>query len=218
MPRMPPCTPCCASQILRPGLLPGSLSLHAAMQASPGAPGASPGPRTPPSARRSLSGPDLSDAQLFEAPADVVRENSMPSMHQRPHTAAQARSLYGRFATARPCASLLPPALQVCPLTLAPFVDPVLTSAGHVSWRGGGTLDGPSAARHRILCLPVPPWPKRAAPVLVLQVYERAAIMSHMERSNTDPLTRQPLLNKWAHQDRRPPRCLAGTGALCRPC
>ncbi|KAI7839560.1 hypothetical protein COHA_006687 [Chlorella ohadii] len=50
-----------------------------------------------------------------------------------------------------------PPAELVCPLTLAPFIDPVLTSAGHV--------------------------------------YERSAIKSHLERSNTDPLTRQPLLN-----------------------
>ncbi|PRW32560.1 IMPACT family [Chlorella sorokiniana] len=49
------------------------------------------------------------------------------------------------------------PAELVCPLTLAPFIDPVLTSAGHV--------------------------------------YERSAIKSHLERSNTDPLTRQPLLN-----------------------
>lgn len=29
-------------------------------------------------------------------------------------------------------------------------------------------------------------------------MYEKAAIKSHLERSNTDPLTRQPLLNKWA--------------------
>ncbi|KAI3435786.1 hypothetical protein D9Q98_001844 [Chlorella vulgaris] len=50
------------------------------------------------------------------------------------------------------------PAELVCPLTLAPFIDPVLTTAGHV--------------------------------------YERAAIQAHLERSCTDPLTRQPLLNK----------------------
>lgn len=43
-------------------------------------------------------------------------------------------------------------------MTLAPFIDPVLTSAGHV--------------------------------------YERAAITAHLERSVTDPLTRQPLLNQ----------------------
>lgn len=53
----------------------------------------------------------------------------------------------------------------MCPLTLAPFIDPVLTAAGHV--------------------------------------YERAAIQAHLERGSscTDPLTRQPLLNKsvsWA--------------------
>lgn len=50
-----------------------------------------------------------------------------------------------------------PPEL-VCPLTLAPFIDPVLTTAGHV--------------------------------------YERGAIQTHLEHSSTDPLTRQPLLNK----------------------
>lgn len=50
-----------------------------------------------------------------------------------------------------------PPEL-VCPLTLAPFIDPVLTTAGHV--------------------------------------YERSAIQAHLEHSTTDPLTRQPLLNK----------------------
>ncbi|KAL4421470.1 hypothetical protein ABPG75_010761 [Micractinium tetrahymenae] len=50
-----------------------------------------------------------------------------------------------------------PPEL-VCPLTLAPFLDPVLTTAGHV--------------------------------------YERSAIQAHLEHSTTDPLTRQPLLNK----------------------
>ncbi|PSC68729.1 IMPACT family member in pol 5 region [Micractinium conductrix] len=46
----------------------------------------------------------------------------------------------------------------LCPLTLSPFIDPVLTTAGHV--------------------------------------YERAAITAHMELSNLDPMSRQPLLNK----------------------
>ena len=76
------------------------------------------------------------------------------------------------------------PAELVCPITHAVFTDPVLTAAGHVSVP---TPPAPAPTRRAHL-------PALAAPAA--QIYERAAIEQHLARSDTDPLTRQHLLNK----------------------
>lgn len=170
---------------------------------------ASPGlPRTPPSARRASSnfiGELPADEYLFEAPADLVSEPPEPA----------ADRLSGGIslrATAAPrCAAALPPPLlplQVCPLTLAPFIDPVLTSAGHVSDRAAAVLDGVAdgvaqALAALMFSLPATWPPTRPRPITLCvgtpsQVYERAAIQAHLEHNSTDPLTRTPLLNKCA--------------------
>ena len=85
---------------------------------------------------------------------------------------------------------------------------------------------------------PVPPRPPRhASPACLcarylhhsthlpcVQVYERAAITAHMELSNLDPMSRQPLLNKWAcwlpalalHPPQALPRVARNAPVCCR--
>lgn len=101
-----------------------------AAQASPGP------PRTPSSARQlsSRSQGELSDEWLFSAPAELVGGGGGQCAAGIQTCPFRSPGVVGGLISMTPwhlnSTSQVP---QVCPLTLAPFIDPVLTSAGHVS-------------------------------------------------------------------------------------
>lgn len=120
---------------------------------------ASPGPRTPQSARQlsARSQGDLNDDWLFNAPAELVSaRRTQRGKHRGSCSGGSGSPLPlstaagSRLHTSCPRAAHAP---QVCPLTLAPFIDPVLTSAGHVSRQRVSARQGARAAVGRRLAL-----------------------------------------------------------------
>jgi U-box domain len=78
------------------------------------------------------------------------------------------------------------PSELVCPITHAVFLDPVLTQAGHVSVR---TFETNSIPTHLAFNVNLSQFSNN------LQAYERKAIEQHLRNTDTDPMSRQPLLN-----------------------
>jgi len=135
-----------------------------------------------------------------------------PQLLKRPWSVSSTPSTPGRQLQLDAAEAFLfeTPSDLLCPITQAPFSDPVLTSSGHVSdagpvwaaswaatpacWQTQGLASG-QGVRHTRRRTPVP---AIFAEVMNnhVQVYERAAIERYLRENNSDPLSRQPLVNK----------------------